>query len=42
MRELIDWSIGGQWYGRFLRILMQVFGVIVKKKARQVEASVLG
>jgi len=41
MRELIDWSIGGQWYGRFLRILMQVFGVIVKKKARQVEASVL-
>ena len=41
MRELIDWSVGGQWYGRFLSILMQIFGVLAKKKARQLEVSVL-
>ena len=41
MDELIDMSIGGQWYVRFLKQFFKVFATITKKKARQVEISVL-
>jgi hypothetical protein len=39
--NLIEWAFVGKWYVRFLREFYKVFAGIAKRKARQVEISVL-
>jgi radical SAM superfamily enzyme YgiQ (UPF0313 family) len=41
MDNLIEWAFAGKWYVRFLREFYKVFAGIVKRKARQLEVSVL-